>query len=155
MLDKSKIIKRLELIKNLISLEEESGIITHTSKINEMNPDQELETILALIENKNFSKAMTAIENYINKFNHLQFYTDPEIQGLKLEAKSLEVEINKLSNEKADLDKLIHEFGVRHSIILPEIQTSGVVNSFRNLTISNEKELTQKIRTSLQSKSSS
>jgi hypothetical protein len=121
MLDHSKIIKRLELIKNLILLEEENGINTQSSKIKEFEINQDVEEILILLEQRNYSKSIVAIEIYINKFNKLQTYTDPEIQGLKLEVKSLELELNRLSNEKADLDKLIHEFGVRHNSELGEI----------------------------------
>ncbi len=121
MLDQPKIIKRLELIKNLIFLEEESGIEAHIYKIKEFEVDQDLDRILILLGEKSYSKAISAIEIYINKFNQLQYYIDPEIQGLKLEAKSLEAEINKLSDEKADLEKLIHEFGVRHNQELGEL----------------------------------
>jgi hypothetical protein len=121
MSDLPKIIKRLELIKSLIFLEEESGITDHTSKIKEFQLDQDLKNILSLLEDKSYSKAISAIDIYINKFNQLQYYIDPEILGLKLEAKSLEVDINKLSNEKADLEKLIHEFGVRHNQELGEL----------------------------------
>ncbi|HMH32151.1 MAG TPA: DnaJ domain-containing protein [Puia sp.] len=121
MIDQSKIIKRLELIKNLVLLEEENGIVTHISRIKEFELDQDLEIILTLLEDKSYSKAMIAIETYINKFNQLQYYTNPEIQGLKLEVKSLEAELNKLSNEKADIEKLIHEFGVKHNQELGEL----------------------------------
>ena len=41
------------------------------------------------------------------------------------------------------------------NIILPQIRTTGLVNYFRNLTISNEKANTQKIRSGLQSQSCS
>ena len=40
-------------------------------------------------------------------------------------------------------------------IILPEFETRELVNNFRNLTISNEKTDTPKIRSSLQSQSCS
>jgi len=75
MIDQSKIIKRLELIKNLVLLEEENGIVTHISRIKEFELDQDLEIILTLLEDKSYSKAMIAIETYINKFNQLQYYT--------------------------------------------------------------------------------
>ena len=58
---------------------------------------------------------MPAIEIFINQNHQLTFYSDPELEGLKLETKVLETEVNALSNEKADLEKLIHEFGVRHN----------------------------------------
>ena len=58
----------------------------------------------------------------------------------------------KIFLSKTDTDEIKFEPG---TIILPEIRTRGLVNNFRNLTISNEKANTPKIRTSLQSQSSS
>ena len=117
----SKIIKRVELIKSLIALEEENEINTHVSKLKEFSTDKELGAIISFLEQKAYSQAMPAIETYINQHRQLTAYIDPEIEGLKLEAKSLEAELNALSDEKADLEKLIHEFGVRHNNELGEL----------------------------------
>ena len=117
----SKIIKRLELIKSLIALEEESEINNHVSKLREFSADKEVGIIISFLEQKAYSQAMSAIETYINQHRQLTTYIDPEIEGLKLEAKSLEAELNSLSEEKADLEKLIHEFGVRHNNELGEL----------------------------------
>jgi hypothetical protein len=119
--DLSKIIKRLELIKSLISLEEEDEITTHVSKLEQLVLTPELENLIIYLKEKSYSKAVVAIEVFINQHNNIRVYSDPEIEGLKLEAKSLETELNKLSNEKADLEKLIHEFGVRHNKELGEL----------------------------------
>ena len=117
----SKIIKRLELIKSLISLEEEDEIDAHVLKLEQLGIPAELETIITSLKEKSYSKAAIAIETFINQHNNLSIFIDPEIDGLKLEAKSLEAKLNKLSDEKADLEKLIHEFGVRHNKELGEL----------------------------------
>ena len=117
----SKIIKRLELIKSLISLEEENEIDAHVFKLEQLGITPELETIILSLKEKSYSKAAIAIEQFINQHNNLSIFIDPEIDGLKLEAKSLEAKLNKLSDEKADLEKLIHEFGVRHNKELGEL----------------------------------
>ncbi len=117
----SKIIKRLELIKSLISLEEEDEIDGHVFKLKQLGITLELETIILSLKEKSYSKAAIAIEEFINQHNNLSIFIDPEIDGLKLEAKSLEAKLNKLSDEKADLEKLIHEFGVRHNKELGEL----------------------------------
>jgi len=111
----SKIIKRLDLIKSLISLEEEDEIDAHVFKLEGLGSTPELETIILSLKEKLYSKAAIAIEQFINQHNNLSIFIDPEIDGLKLEAKSLEAKLNKLSDEKADLKKLIHEFGIRHN----------------------------------------
>jgi len=120
-IDILKIVKRLELIKSLIALEEEKEIASHILKLQESPFNKDLQDIITLLEEKFYSKAMLAIEVFINQHHQIAKYSDPEIEGLKLEAKSLEAELNKLSNEKADLEKLIHEFGVRHNKELGEL----------------------------------
>lgn len=120
-IDLSKIIKRLEMIKSLISLEEEDEISTHISKLEQLVLSAELENIIACLKEKSYSKAIKAIEIFINQHNNLTIYLDPEIDALKLEIKSLEAAINFLSDEKADLEKLIHEFGIRHNKELGEL----------------------------------
>jgi hypothetical protein len=117
----SKIIKRLELIKSLISLEEEDEIDTQIIKLEQSALSNELQNIIVCLKEKLYSKAAVAIEKFINNHNSISVYRDPEIDGLKLEAKSLEARLNRLSDEKADLEKLIHEFGVRHSRELGEL----------------------------------
>ena len=117
----TKIIKRLELIKSLISLEEEDEIATHVTKLEQKEVTPELRNIIIFLKEKSYSNAAIAIETFINQHSGLSVYIDPEIDGLKLEAKSLEAKLNKLSDEKADLEKLIHEFGVRHNKELGEL----------------------------------
>lgn len=117
----SKIIKRLELIKSLISLEEEDEIEAHIFKLEKFSGSPELESIIISLKEKSYSNAAIAIETFINQHNNISIFIDPEIDGLKLEAKSLEAKLNRLSNEKADLEKLIHEFGVRHNKELGEL----------------------------------
>ena len=120
-IDLPKIIRRLELIKSLISLEEEDEITTHVTKLEQQVLTHELKNLIIYLKEKSYSKAVIAIEAFINQHHNLTLYNDPEIEGLKLEAKSLEAKLNKLSNEKADLEKLIHEFGVRHNKELGEL----------------------------------
>lgn len=117
----SKIIIRLQMIKSLIALEEENEIAFHISRLRQFLLYGELENIIILLEGQSYSQAMPAIESFINQHNQVVFYIDPELEGLKLEAKVLEAEVNLLSDEKADLEKLIHDFGVRHNNELGEL----------------------------------
>ena len=117
----SKIIKRLELIKSLISLEEEDEIGANVFKLEQLGTTSGLDSIIVTLREKSYSKAAIAIEAFINQHNNISIFIDPEIDGLKLEAKSFEAKLNRLSDEKADLEKLIHEFGVRHNKELGEL----------------------------------
>lgn len=120
-IDLLKIIKRLELIKSLISLEEEDEIYAHVIKLEKFVITSEIENIIILLKEKSYGNAIIAIETFLNSHHQVAFYIDPEIEALRFEAKTLEAQIQLLSNEKAELEKLIHEFGVRHNQELGEL----------------------------------
>ena len=62
-----------------------------------------------------------SIDDFLNSHHQIAFYIDPEIEALRFEAKALEKQLQDLSDEKAELDKLIHEFSVRHNKELGEL----------------------------------
>jgi hypothetical protein len=109
------IIKRIELIKTLVSLEEEDIIAEQIVKLEEFQSNEKVNELIILLKQKSYGEAINKIEIFITLHKQLTFWTDPEIDALKLEVKSFEFEINNLSDEKADLEKIIHEFGIRHN----------------------------------------
>jgi hypothetical protein len=109
------IIKRLEVIKNLISLEEEEEICLHIIKLKTLQLNDDVKIIISYLENKAFSKAIPKIEKFISNHRNLAIFVDPEIEALRFEAKTLEFQLQQLSDEKAELEKLIREFEVRHN----------------------------------------
>jgi hypothetical protein len=111
----STIIKRIELIKSLISLEEEGIIAEQIIKLEEFQSNEKINELIILLKQKSYGEAIKQIEIFITLHKQLTFWKDPEIDALKLEAKALEVEINNLSDNKADLEKIVHEFGIRHN----------------------------------------
>lgn len=113
-----KIIKRLEIIKNLIVLEEVEEIETNTKKLKELSRSEDLELIFKSLINKEYSTSIELIQKYISNFQQLSIWNDPEISSLKLEIKLLEHEINAFENEKFDIEKTINEFNHRHTIEL-------------------------------------
>ena len=117
----SIIIKRLELIKNLIALEEEEQIVEQICKLETLEINHTIQKITNTLKQKSYGKAIKEIEEFINLQSQVTFYIDTETQALKFEAKSLERQIQDLSNEKAELDKLIHKFSIRHSKELGEL----------------------------------
>jgi len=119
--DLTIIITRIEIIKSLISLEEEDEINTHISKLEQLALSASLKSIIVFLKEKSYTTAVIAIDVFIKQHRNLTIYHDPKIDALKLEIKSLEAEINFLSNEKAALEKLIHEFGIRHTKELGEL----------------------------------
>jgi hypothetical protein len=102
-------------------LEEEDEIASQVLKLQTLPLNDDVKNIMAHLQNKAFSKAILAIEIFINQRQQISFYIDPEIEAIRFEAKTLETKIQQLSDEKAELEKIIHEFSVRHNKELGEL----------------------------------
>jgi len=112
-----QILKRLELIKTSISLEDEEIIELQISKIKTLNPDDDVSDILEKLIQHNYASAITAIESYLAKQTGLVSYADKEVQGLKLELKVLERTLQSLTGKKNecinDIEDFNHEYNVK------------------------------------------
>jgi hypothetical protein len=117
----NKIIKRLEILKNYILLEDIEELNKESSKLKEYDFNSALQDIIEDIRKQEFSSAINKIQIFISKNQQLSILTDPEIAALKLEIKNLENQLNGFDNEKIELEKLFSEFQHRHTIELGEI----------------------------------
>jgi hypothetical protein len=116
-----KIIKRLEILKNYILLEDIEEFNKESSKLKEYDFNSDLQEIIEDIRREEFGSAINKIQIFISKNQQLSIWTDPEIAALKLEIKNLENQINGYDNEKIEIEKLLSEFQHRHTIELGEI----------------------------------
>ena len=115
------IIKRLEIIKNFILLEDIDDISIAVEKLKRYQFNDDVKTIITSISNKEFAKAITTIQEFINSYQQITIWNDPEIAGIRLEIKILESQINAFDNEKIELEKVISDFQHRHTIELGEV----------------------------------
>ena len=115
------IIKRLEIIKNFILLEDIDDISIAVEKLKRYQFNEDVKTIISSISNKEFAKAITTIQEFINSYQQITIWNDPEIAGIRLEIKILENQINAFDNEKIELEKVISDFQHRHTIELGEV----------------------------------
>jgi len=117
----NKIIKRLEILKNYILLEDIEEINKACSKLNQYEFNSDLQDIIEDIKKEEFGLAINKIQIFISRNQQLSIWTDPDIEALKLEIKNLENQLNGFDNEKIELEKLLSEFHHRHTIELGEI----------------------------------
>lgn len=117
----NKIIKRLEILKNYILLEDIEELDKETHKLREYDFNADLGEIIDDVTKEEFASAIAKIQNFISKNQQLSIWTDPEIAALKLEIKNLENQVNAFDNEKTELIKIISEFHHRHALELGEI----------------------------------
>ena len=113
-----KIIKRLEIIKNFIVLEDIDDVNTAVQKIEQYDFNDEVKEVINSIKQKEYATAIALIQQFINKNQQLALWNDPEIAGIRLEIKLLESQINAFDNEKIELEKLLSDFQYRHTLEL-------------------------------------
>lgn len=116
-----KIIKRLEILKNYISLEDLEELNREKDKLKEFDFNTDLFEIISKIEQQEFEKAIKAIQEFISQKQQLAIWNDPEVGALKLEKKNLENQLNAIDNEKTELEKLLFDFQHRHTLELGSI----------------------------------
>jgi hypothetical protein len=128
-LDYNLLSKRLEILKNAIAIKDSEDIDFQLNKLLKVLPSdfqevqelKEVSTIITHIQMQSYGEAARVLTDLLTKFSSLTVYIDPEISGLKLETESLELKISSLQDEKADLEKLIYDFEVRHNRELGDI----------------------------------
>jgi cell division protein FtsB len=106
----SYIVKRLDIIKNAVSMGEDDLIALQVQKLEKLSLDEGVQHIFALISAQQFQDVIQLIEQYKHDSSGLSVYEDPQIQGLKLELKLLENRLNELTDTQADLEREINEF---------------------------------------------
>ena len=134
----NKIIKRLEIVKNYIILEDIEELKKETAKLKEFDFNTDLLEIINEIQKEEFASAINKIQNFISHNQQLAIWNDPEIGALKLEIKNLENQLNAFDNEKTELEKLLFDFQHRHTIELGKIIIE--ILKLRKLKFSADKE---------------
>ncbi|MGP5216467.1 phospholipase D-like domain-containing protein [Psychrobacter celer] len=110
-----KIIKRLEIIKNYVVLEDIEDITRESNKLKIYAFQQDIAAITQALQQHRFETAITLIEQFIKNHHALVIYSDIDISALKLEIRQLEHQLNAYDNEKIELEQLCSEFHHRHT----------------------------------------
>ncbi|WP_291107262.1 phospholipase D-like domain-containing protein [Flavobacterium sp. UBA6195] len=116
-----KIIKRLEIIKNLIILEDIEEINETTKKLKPFEFNEDINLLIQYLNQHAFSDAISIIQNFINNYQQITIWNDPEVASLKLEIKLLENQINAFDNEKIEIENILKDFQYLHTIELGEV----------------------------------
>ena len=110
--DTGKIIKRLQLILNLIDLEEESDIAKHSVRLKAETDDLSIKNITESLLKGRYQEGVQAIKEFIKSHTQIVSYADPGISALKMEIRILEYEIVALENERTECEKILRHFNL-------------------------------------------
>lgn len=116
-----QILKRLELMKTGIALEDEEVLALQVDRLSALDVDETVSGILSLMADCNYGSAAQEIEAYLSKYSGMTVYEDQELQGLRLELKSLESRVQSLSEERDECFFSIHEFTTRYTAALGDL----------------------------------
>lgn len=117
----NEILKRLEIIKSSIAIDDEDIIELQVMKLNKLSLNIEIKNIISKLENHVYSSALFDIENYLKRYSSVVEYIDTEVQSLKLELKSLENKLQTLSEQKLEYLNDIEEFNTLYNLHLGEL----------------------------------
>lgn len=138
------LLKRLDIIKNAVAMEDEELIAMQIAKLEVMPLDAQVAQIVALIKAQKFQDVIQLIEQYKCDSMGLVLFDDPQIQGLKLELKLLEINLNNKSDEFAELERVLNEFNneyyMRLGSLIQAILKTRVEQSKQNPKIQQEYE---------------
>ncbi len=133
-----RIVKRLEIIKNYILLEDIEEVETVSNKLKDYIFHTDLHSILDFISKGKLSEAVTLIENFINHQRQISVWIDPEIEALKLEIKILENQVVSFDNERSELEGVLRDFQREHFLAVGDLILKLL--QFRKLKYAQDKE---------------
>ena len=116
-----QILKRLELIKTGIALEDEEVISLQAERLSAIDVDETVSGILSMVADCDYGNAAREIDSYLSKYSGMTVYEDQELLGLRLELKSLESRLQILSEQRDDCLFSIQEFNTRYTASLGEL----------------------------------
>jgi hypothetical protein len=113
--------RRLELIRNLVLLGEQEELAPHVHKLRPASKTLGLGQIVAALDGGEYTAALELIDDYLHRATALLVTDDVDIARLRFELLVLELRLESLSNEKADLDRYLINFNRRHNEALGEL----------------------------------
>jgi len=116
-----EIIKRLEIIKSSIVIEDLELIELQVSKLKKLPINEDVKNIINRIEKSDFVSALNMISNFINNATAIQVWDDPQIYALKTQLKQLEIDFLTLSERFDEVSKTIEAFNSRYILRLGNI----------------------------------
>jgi hypothetical protein len=120
-MNKNEVIKRLELVKTGIEINDMDIINLQITKLKGLTTDKEADDILTKLEINDYSSVIADIESYTAQHEGVVIYEDKEVQGLKLELKVLEKQLQETTGTKNEYISVIEEFNSLYRLKLGDL----------------------------------
>jgi DnaJ-domain-containing protein 1 len=119
----NKPIKRLEIIKNAIELEDDEIVHGQLVQLKKEPLDEGLKAIVQALEARRYADAIAAITVWLQNQRALTTWQDPRISASKLELKTLEAELQALLDRRTARIQRLDEFNELYMTRLGPLMT--------------------------------
>ncbi|XUA19787.1 DNA repair protein [Citrobacter sp. OP27] len=119
----NKPIKRLEIIKNAIELEDDEIVHGQLVQLKKEPLDEGLKAIVQALEARRYADAIAAITVWLQNQRALTTWQDPRISASKLELKTLEAELQELLDRRTARIQRLDEFNELYMTRLGPLMT--------------------------------
>lgn len=109
------------MIRNLVMLGEQDGVATHVRKLRPVAEALHVSAIIAALDNGEYTVALEEIDAYLRKATALVVAGFADIPRLRFLLESLEVRLESLTDEKAELERRLITFNRRHDDALGDL----------------------------------
>lgn len=113
--------RRLEMIRNLILLGEQNDVATHVHRLRAVAETLQVTRIIAALDSGEYRVALGEIDAYLRKATALVVAGYADVARLRFVLESLELRLESLSDEKADLERRLITFNRRHDEALGDV----------------------------------
>jgi hypothetical protein len=114
-IDQAQVHRRLEIVRNLLLLDDWDTLGPQLDKVRPAGAALRLEPLLDALQDRDRDRAVAWIDDYLKRATALTIATDQEIAFLRLTLRGLEFQVTALSDDKAEIERLIHAFSLRSS----------------------------------------
>ena len=113
--------RRLEMIRNLVLLGEQDDVATHVRKLRPVAEVLHVSAIIAALDKGEYTAALEEIDAYLRKATALVVAGFADIPFLRFQLGTLELRLESLSDEKAELERRLITFNRRHDDALGDL----------------------------------
>lgn len=113
--------RRLEMIRNLVLLGEHDDVASHVRKLRPVAEALQVSRIITALDNGHFRLALEEIDAYLRKATALVAAGFADIPRLRFQLEVLELRLESLTDEKAELERLLITFNRRHDDVLGDV----------------------------------
>lgn len=121
-----KIFSHLEAIKRFVQEGDDDDVEHSLNKLKKIVPNEgadfdEIRNIMDFVKTDDPQQVAKKIDDFLLRNSQIVHYVDPEVAELRLELKSLSIQISAMSDEKAEIERVLNAYNFQFNINIGSI----------------------------------